>query len=98
MEPIWSEDEKVVIPLEGGNLKEGEVVCLTPLAYPADGVEVVPTIDGITPEIERPEGGPGGRNLGAGKGKGKGKGRVPRKKQNAPGQVPRRLPRDDPDR
>lgn len=59
VDPLWSEDEKVVVAADSGGLKEGEVVCLTPLAYPANGAEVLPTIDGITPEIEQPPGGPG---------------------------------------
>ncbi len=66
--PIWSEEDEVVIPVDGGGLKLGDVVCLTPLAYPANGALVTPTIDGITPEIEQPV----GRGMGKGKGKRKG--------------------------
>ena len=70
--PIFSEDKRIVIPAEGGGLKAGEVVCLTPLAYPANGAKVLPTIDGVTPDVEiRGEmfGGKGGKGKG-GKGKG----------------------------
>jgi RND family efflux transporter MFP subunit len=59
VDPIWSEDEKVIIAAGEGGLNAGEVVCLTPLAYPANGAPVLPTIDGITPEVEQPPGGPG---------------------------------------
>ena len=48
------------------------MVCLTPLAYPANGAKVLPTIDGVTPDVEiRGEmfGGKGGKGKG-GKGKG----------------------------
>ncbi len=64
--PIFSEEEQIVIPAEGGGLKEGEVVCLTPLAYPANGAKVLPTIDGVTHDVEMP------REMFGGKGKGKG--------------------------
>ena len=52
-------------------LKEGEVVCLTPLAYPANGAKVLPTIDGVTPDVEMPGEMFGGKGKGKG-GKGKG--------------------------
>ena len=65
--PIFSEEDRIVIPSEGGGLDAGDVVCLTPLAYPANGAKVLPTIDGVTPEIEMPS------ERGFGKG-GKGKG------------------------
>ena len=60
-----------MIPAEGGGLKEGEVVCLTPLAYPANGAKVLPTIDGVTPDVEIPGEMFGGKGKGKG-GKGKG--------------------------
>lgn len=65
--PIWSEEDRVVIPANGAGLSPGDVLCLTPLAYPANGAKVLPTIDGITPEIEQPVAG----GLRGGKGKGK---------------------------
>ncbi len=82
--PIWSEEDKVVIPQSGGGLNPGDVICLTPLAYPANGALVLPTIDGVTPEIEQPTGHPGSMPFskgekgkeGGGKGK-KGKGDGP---------------------
>jgi RND family efflux transporter MFP subunit len=75
VDPIWTENEKVVVPVEGAGIEPGDVLCLTPLTYPVDGAPVIPTIDGITPEIEQP-GGPGGMPITRdGKGKGKGKGR-----------------------
>lgn len=80
VEPIWSEEDRVIIPAEGAGLSAGDVLCLTPLAFPANGAKVFPTIDGITPDIEQPGGQrPGGRGKGKfgkgdqGKGKGKGK-------------------------
>ncbi|MDF1826575.1 MAG: efflux RND transporter periplasmic adaptor subunit [Verrucomicrobiales bacterium] len=72
--PIWSEEEQIVIPGEGGGLSAGDIICLTPLAYPTNGALVLPTIDGITPEIETPAGSPGSMFGKGGKGKdGKGK-------------------------
>ncbi len=68
VEPIWSEEEVVVIPAKGAGLSAGDVLCLTPLAFPANGARVLPTIDGVTPDVEFP----GGRPPGAPKG-GKGK-------------------------
>jgi len=57
--PVWAEEDRVVIPAEGGGLSPGEVICLTPLAYPANGALVLPTIDGVTPDVELPGRGPG---------------------------------------
>ncbi len=75
VEPLWSDTDKVVIPAEGAGLKAGEVICLTPLSYPANGAKVLPTIDGITPAVEQPPGGMMGKGGKGGKGKGgKGKG------------------------
>ncbi len=69
VDPIFSKDDQIVIPVEGGGLAVGEVICLTPLSFPANGASVLPTIDGVTPDIEQPP----GRAFGEG-GKGKGKG------------------------
>lgn len=71
VEPVWSEEERVVIPAEGAGLEAGDVLCLTPLAFPANGAKVLPTIDGVTPDIEFPGRPPGGKAGGKGKGKGK---------------------------
>lgn len=82
VEAVWSEDDKVIVPADGGGLSPGDVVCLTPLAYPANGALVFPTIDGITPEIEQPVA--GGFPRGKGKG-GKGeKGKAGGKKRAEP--------------
>ena len=75
-----------MIPAEGGGLKAGEVVCLTPLAYPANGAKVLPTIDGVTPDVEtRGEifGGKGGKGKG-----GKG-GKSPKGANDSVGKSPR---------
>ncbi|MCB1230978.1 MAG: efflux RND transporter periplasmic adaptor subunit [Verrucomicrobiae bacterium] len=65
--PIWSDREHVVIPADEAGLKTGETVCLTPLAYPADGARVLPTIDGVAPPMETPGKRPGGGPPGGGK-------------------------------
>ena len=51
VDAIWSDRDHVVVA-DGGGLKEGDVVCLTPLAFPANGAMVLPTIDGVAPEAE----------------------------------------------
>ena len=72
VDPIWSEDDRVVLSATDGALNPGDVVCITPLAYPANGAQVLPTIDGVLPEMEIPNRSFGGKG---GKGKdGKGKG------------------------
>ena len=87
VDPIWSEDEKVIIAAGEGGLNAGEVVCLTPLAYPANGAPVLPTIDGITPEVEQPSGGPG---MGYGKKGTKGKDGKGRKGEGKSSKEPQR--------
>ena len=56
---VWSDRENVVIPGEDGGLKAGDIICLTPLAFPANGAPVSPIIDGVGPTTElggrRPE-------------------------------------------
>lgn len=58
VEPIYSDTENIIIANdpsgENGGLPVGQVVCLTPLTYPADGASVIPTIDGISPTTEEP--------------------------------------------
>ena len=70
--PIWKGEKEIVVPQEGGGIAAGEVLCLTPLAYPANGVRVLPTIDGKPPNAEKiPE--LNWQKGGKGKGKGSGK-------------------------
>lgn len=59
IEPLWSNRDEVVVPSGEGGLGPGEVICLTPLAYPANGAPVLPTIDGVAPEVEQPGRGQG---------------------------------------
>lgn len=50
IKPVWSDGTSVVIPAnQEGGLEQGQLVCLTPLAFPANGALVSPTIDGIPP-------------------------------------------------
>lgn len=59
VEPIFSDEDHIIVANdpEGvrGGLKAGQVVCLTPLAYPADGASVLPIIDGVAPTTEAPQ-------------------------------------------
>ncbi len=77
--PVWSGRDQVVVESNDlSGLKEGDVLCLTPLAYPANGALVSPTIDGVAPVSASPEfAGPGGPGKGGKGGKkgGKGKGK-----------------------
>ena len=53
--PIWSNRDEVVVSAdEESVLKEGDVLCLTPIAYPTNGALVHPTIDGETLSTEFP--------------------------------------------
>lgn len=81
VETLWSDRDSIVIPSKGAGLEEGQVVCVTPLAFPADGARVTPTIDGVAPETELT-----GRRPGKGKPGGKGGGNGPKGgvKQQAP--------------
>ncbi|MDC0311984.1 efflux RND transporter periplasmic adaptor subunit [bacterium] len=74
VEPVWSDRDNVVIPRTDGGLAAGDIVCLTPLAFPANGASVLPTIDGVAPTVETPAGGFPGKGGKGGKGGGKGKG------------------------
>lgn len=50
-QPIWSDENSVIIPAnKDDDLEAGEIICLTPIAFPADGALVSPTIDGIPPK------------------------------------------------
>jgi membrane fusion protein, multidrug efflux system len=57
VEPFWLSEEIVVVGQDSG-LKAGDVLCTTPIAFPADGAPVRATIDGIAPP--EPKKGPGG--------------------------------------
>lgn len=55
--PLWLSEEIVVVG-QGSGLEAGDVLCTTPIAFPADGAPVRATIDGIAPP--EPKKGPGG--------------------------------------
>lgn len=57
IKPLWLSEETVVVGLDSG-LKEGDVLCTTPIAFPADGAPVLATVDGVAPP--EPKKGPGG--------------------------------------
>ena len=47
VEPLVSTEKHIVISAKAANApKEGDVLCLTPIPFPADGARVLPTIDG----------------------------------------------------
>ncbi|MEN9022704.1 MAG: efflux RND transporter periplasmic adaptor subunit [Verrucomicrobiales bacterium] len=61
VEPLWLSEEIIVVAHDSG-LKEGDVLCTTPIAFPADGAPVRATIDGVAPpDPKKP---PGGRRQG----------------------------------
>lgn len=64
IETIWADENNAVFREP---LKAGQIVCLTPMAYAADGSKVAAEIDGAKPQM--------GSGPGSGKGKGKGKGK-----------------------
>ena len=70
--PIWKGEHEVILPAEGGGIEPGDVICLTPMAYPVNGTRVIAAIDGQPPKVEDIPGiqlkGKGGKS---GKGKGK---------------------------
>ena len=79
--PVFTDEKNIIVANDpdgkNGGLKPGQVVCLTPLTYPADGASVLPTIDGIAPTtegLERPNRMSGQPPNARGKGKGKGNG------------------------
>jgi RND family efflux transporter MFP subunit len=53
---IWRQGEECIVA-EG--LKAGDVLCVTPMTFAADGTQVLPTIDGVAPP---PPNGPGGKS------------------------------------
>jgi RND family efflux transporter MFP subunit len=47
VEPLMSTEKHIVISADAAKApKEGDVLCLTPIPFPADGARVIPTIDG----------------------------------------------------
>ncbi len=52
--PIWKAEDHVVIDSRDDNLQAGDVLCITPLAFPVNGAPVIPTIDGVAPQLENP--------------------------------------------
>jgi RND family efflux transporter MFP subunit len=49
-EPLWADKDSLIIPAnKKGGLETGQLVCLTPLAFPTEGATVSPTIDGAPP-------------------------------------------------
>ena len=69
--PLWKDTDSVIVR---DNLNQGEVLCLTPMTFAADGALVAPTIDGVAPKPKGPRGGakgggkrPGGQKPGSGK-------------------------------
>ncbi len=47
--PLWVAGGEVVVASQGGGLEEEEVLCTTQIAYPANGAEVLATVDGVAP-------------------------------------------------
>ncbi|MFZ4767126.1 MAG: efflux RND transporter periplasmic adaptor subunit [Roseimicrobium sp.] len=49
VEPLVGDEKQIVISVHAAKSpKEGDVLCLTPIPFPADGARVLPTIDGQT--------------------------------------------------
>jgi len=61
VEPIFGTEKHIVISSKSAKApKEGDVLCLTPIPFPADGARVNPVIDGVPPsekmaDQKRPE-------------------------------------------
>lgn len=50
VEPLVSTEKHIVISAKAEKApKEGAVLCITPIPFPADGARVLPTIDGQAP-------------------------------------------------
>ncbi len=70
--PVWQGTDEIVIPADGSaGIKAGERLCLTNIAYPVNGAQVIATIDGVKPKVENI---PGVKGKGEKGSKGKGKG------------------------
>lgn len=51
VDPLVSTEKHIVISAKAEKApKDGSVLCLTPIPFPADGAQVIPTIDGVAPE------------------------------------------------
>ena len=70
VEPIWKDRDYIVVKACHAGLCEGDVLCITSLAYPVDGSPVLVTIDGIAPKVEKAPS-RNGRDGKGGDGKGK---------------------------
>ncbi|MDF1811719.1 MAG: efflux RND transporter periplasmic adaptor subunit [Verrucomicrobiales bacterium] len=77
IDPMYKSEKEVVLPADGGGVSPGDVVCLTPLAYPVNGAPVIATIDGVAPTVEKIPGIRMGKGKGGGK-KGESKGTGPK--------------------
>lgn len=88
VDPILGDTEKIVVSAETGKApREGDVLCLTPIPFAAEGAGVLPIIDGAMETTGGP--GPAGEAPGA-KGRGKDDGPAGGKAAGAPaGPAPR---------
>jgi RND family efflux transporter MFP subunit len=93
VDPIIADTETIIVSADSGTPPhEGDVLCLTPIPFAAEGATVLPLIDGVMETTGAP--GPGaGRSDGDGKGKGNDRGKAPvppdTKAAAAPGETPR---------
>ena len=71
---VWRDRENIVVK-EG--LRAGEVLCLTPMTFAAEGAIVNPTVDGVAPKRAKRPGGPGGGPQKGGQGPRSGKSAAP---------------------
>ena len=52
VEPLVGDEKQIVVAANlPKSLKEGDVLCTTPIPFPADGARVLPTIDGQTESV-----------------------------------------------
>ena len=59
VEPMISNEKHIVVSASAPKApKEGDVLCLTPIPFPADGARVLPSIDGQTESAGPPDGKP----------------------------------------
>lgn len=59
VDPLVSTEKHIVVSAHAEKApKDGSVLCLTPIPFPADGARVTPTIDGVAPPApDKPKGG-----------------------------------------